>query len=364
MNIKLLIKLKDIGIAGNILKWIECFLTNRKQSVKINHSYSKFKNVLPGVPQGSVIGPLLFIIFINDITNIFSDKIKIDLFADDTKIHLQSNNLSDRKLMQLAINLFLSWSKNWQLDIAPNKTNLMSLNSILVPKYYIENKLINNCISNKDLGIIFDNCLYFDKNVIECCRGALMTINNLFRCFITSDVIMLLKAYITYAPPKLEFATTVWNPGLKAIRYNGLTDKLESVQRLFTRRLFDTCGRKYTNYNERLNYLELKSLELRRIHNDLIMTFKIVNNLCKVDYSEILYFTKKNSRTRGHDLKLQACKSRTNVHMNYLNNRIINVWNNLDYETVHSPSLNYFKSRINKINFNRYLSIMRSITFL
>ena len=153
--------------------------------------------------QGSVIGPLLFIIFINDITIIFSDKIEIDLFSDDTKIHLQSNNLSDRKLMQLSINSFLSWSKNCQLDIAPNKTNLMSLNSILVPTYYIENKLINNCISNKDLGIIFYNCLYFDKHVIECCRGALMTINNLFRCFITSDVTMLLKAYITYARPTL-----------------------------------------------------------------------------------------------------------------------------------------------------------------
>ena len=112
----------------------------------------------------------------------------IDLFADDTKIHLQSNNISDRQLMQLAINQFLSWSKNWQLDIAPNKTNIMSLNSSVIPTYYIESKLINNCISNKDLGILFDNYLYFDKHIIECCRGALMTINNLFRCFITSDV--------------------------------------------------------------------------------------------------------------------------------------------------------------------------------
>ena len=102
------------------------------------------------MPQGSVIGPLLFIIFINDITNLFTDNIKIDLFADDTKIHLQYNKLSDRKLMQLEINSFLSWSKNCQLDIASNKTNLMSLNSILVPTYYIENKLINKCISNKD----------------------------------------------------------------------------------------------------------------------------------------------------------------------------------------------------------------------
>ena len=154
--------------------------------------------------------------------------------------------------MQLSINSFISWSKNWQLDIALNKTNLIYLNSILVPKYYIENKLINNFISNKDLSIIFDNCLYFDKQIIGCCRGSLMTLDNLFRCFINIYELRLLKAYITYAIPKLEFSSTVWNLGLKARRYNGLTDKLESVQRLFTRRLFGTCGLKYISYNERL----------------------------------------------------------------------------------------------------------------
>ena len=87
---KLLFKIKDIGISRNIYNWIESFLINRKQSVKINYTYSKFKNILSGVPQGSVIGPILFIIFINDLTNLFTDKIKIELFADDTKIHLQS----------------------------------------------------------------------------------------------------------------------------------------------------------------------------------------------------------------------------------------------------------------------------------
>ena len=96
----------------------------------------------------------------------------------------------------------------------------MSLNSSVIPTYYIESKLINNCISNKDLGIIFDNYLYFDKHIVACCRGALMTINTVCRCFVTRDVSMLLKAYITYARPKLEFATTVWNPDLKVRRYN------------------------------------------------------------------------------------------------------------------------------------------------
>ena len=91
------------------------------------------------------------------------------------------------------------------------------------------------------------------------------------------------------------------------------------------------------------------------------MLYHIFHNVIPL-FLTVLYVTKTNSRTRGHDLKILASKSRTNVHMNYLNNRIINIWNNLDYETVHSPSLNCFKSRINKINFNKYLSIMRSIT--
>ena len=118
---KLLFKIKDIGISDNIYNWIESFLTNRKQSVKINYTYSKFKNILSGVPHGSVIEPILFIIIINDLTNLFTDKIKIELFADDTKIHLQSKNLSDRNHMQIAINSFLSWSNSWQLDIASHK---------------------------------------------------------------------------------------------------------------------------------------------------------------------------------------------------------------------------------------------------
>ena len=83
-NRKLLVKIKDIGISGNIYNWIESFLTNRKQSVKINYTYSKFKNILSGVPKGSVIGPIIFIIFINNLTNLFTDKIKIELFANDT----------------------------------------------------------------------------------------------------------------------------------------------------------------------------------------------------------------------------------------------------------------------------------------
>ena len=259
---KLLVKIKNIGIFGNIYKWIESFLTNRKQSVKINYTYSEFKNILSGVPQGSVIGPILFIIFINDLTNLFTDKIKIELFADDTKIHLQSKNVSDRNHMQIAINSFLSWSNSLKLDIASHKTAIMTLNSIYMPIYYIYFTVINTCDTHKDLGIQFDKYLYFYKHILYCCRGALLTINNLFRCFLINVITTLIKAYITYARPKVEFSTRVWNLYLKARRYNDLADKIERVQRVFTRIIFGRCGLAYIRYSERLSYFGLQSLAL------------------------------------------------------------------------------------------------------
>ena len=136
------------------------------------------------MPHGSVIGPIIFIIFINDVTILFTDKIKIELFADDTKIHLQSTNLSDRNHMQIAINSFLSWSNSWQLDIASHKTAIMTLNSINMPIYYIDNTVIDTYDKHKVLGIQFDKYLYFDNNILYCCRGALLTINNLFPFFL------------------------------------------------------------------------------------------------------------------------------------------------------------------------------------
>ena len=95
-----------------------------------------------------------------------------------------------------------------------------------MPIYYIDNTLINTRDTHTDLGIQFDKYLYFDKHILYCCMGALLTINNLFRCFLINDISTLIKAYITYARPKVEFSTTLWNPCLKARRYNGLADKI------------------------------------------------------------------------------------------------------------------------------------------
>ena len=99
----------------------------------------------------------------------------------------------------------------------------MILNSIDIPIYYIDNTVIDTCDTHKDLGIQFYNYLYFDKQILYCCRGALLTINNVFRCFLTNDITTLIKVYIIENP---DFSL---NPDLKARRYNGLADKIERV---------------------------------------------------------------------------------------------------------------------------------------
>ena len=93
-----------------------------------------------------------------------------------------------------------------------------------------------------------------------------------------------INIYITYAHPKVEFLTTVWNPGLKSRRYNGLAGKINRVQQVFTRRLFGRCGLTYIRYSERLNYLCLQSLELRRLHKDIIMIYKLIHKICNIDF--------------------------------------------------------------------------------
>ena len=119
---KLLHKLPKYGITGNILKWFASFLNGRKQRVTIGHSYSDYTNVASGVPHGSCTGPLLFILYINDLPDYNLDiNTDISLFADDSKIYTVLSDVSERSTMQERLNQFMEWADRWQLKIAEHK---------------------------------------------------------------------------------------------------------------------------------------------------------------------------------------------------------------------------------------------------
>ena len=112
----LLYKLSMYGLSGPVLLWIEAFLTDRRQRVFIGDSYSEWCKVESGVPQGSVLGPLLFLLYINDLPKVVKHS-SIKLFADDTKIYRKSTSLDDRELLQEDLNEISKWCNTWHLSL-------------------------------------------------------------------------------------------------------------------------------------------------------------------------------------------------------------------------------------------------------
>ena len=150
-----------------------------------------------------------------------------------------------------------------------------------------------------------------------CCSKAYNVINYIFRCFITDNVTAILIAYIAYARHHLEFASTVWNPGIEAKGYIGLKRQLEKVQKYFTRRLFGRCKIPYLSYDERIKFLDIDSFEIRRMRFDLIMLYKLINGLNDIDPSSIIQIQTINI-TRGHSKRLLIDKARIDLFIKYI----------------------------------------------
>ncbi len=126
----LLAKLKHYGIRGLPLQWLSSYLHNRKQKTKVNNKYSDFQPISAGVPQGSILGPLLFILFINDIFQLQANNIEIYLYADDTAIIFSADN--DMALQLLVNDFFIkyaAWCVNNCIAINPKKSNYLSFNA-------------------------------------------------------------------------------------------------------------------------------------------------------------------------------------------------------------------------------------------
>jgi len=272
---KLITKLESVGIGGKLLSWINDYLSNRTQRVKVGNCFSSVSNVCSGVPQGSVLGPVLFLIYINDLIDVFGDFLSVKLFADDVKVYAVLNSDVKVHLLQEGLNKLKSWSEAWQLDLSIHKCTMLHIGSDV-------KMLTNNChaytlggvqlpdtFETTDLGIIIDSQLRFDKHITSMVRKAHIRAALIKRCFKTRDHNLLFKAFVVFVRPLLEYCSSVWNP-----RYHCDVDKIESVQRRFTKYIGSLSN---LSYPERLDVLHTESLELRRLKFDLTMMFRIIH---------------------------------------------------------------------------------------
>jgi ribonuclease P/MRP protein subunit RPP40 len=300
---RLLHKLKTYGIAGNLLKWIEGFLTLRKMRVAVNGANADWATVTSGVPQGSVLGPLLFLLYVNDLASIVKSNVK--MFADDTKIWAKIKENEDAEQLKQDLSKLGEWSDNWLLKFNLDKCKVMHIGHDLNIEYCLRNgqdtKSLSSTKEERDLGINITNDLKWVSQCSKAANKAMSTLGIIKRNFKYLDRESFIILYNTYIRPHLEYCVQVWAPYFKKD-----IACLEKVQRRATKLVH---GFSKLGYDERLKRLGLFSLEQRRKRGDLIETFKILNGYENIECSQFFEMAG-TSHLRGNSFKLY--KKRTN----------------------------------------------------
>ena len=213
---KLIHKLSGHGIGGHLLQWIKSFLSNRTQQTRVGNSLSTRVGLTSSVVQGSVLGPLLFVIFINDVTNGFNNsRCKCKLYADDLKLYtvIEIETDADYATLQGKLDELYAWSDTWQLTISFKKCNVMFIGSHRSNiDFYLSSNLLPTVEDTRDLGVIIDSDLTFTKHINSIVSRAYTRANLIHKCFLSRDVNNLIRAFIVYVRPMLEYASCVWSP--------------------------------------------------------------------------------------------------------------------------------------------------------
>ena len=323
--------------------------SERTHQTRVGSSLSSTVDLISGVVQGSGIGPLMFLIFINELAEILDRAgVKVKLFADDIKVYVQIVSSHDSFKLQCALDLLTSWAQTWQLTVSVDKCCILNIGRAKLPvmDFCIDGKILPTNLSCRDLGVIVSHDLKPAMHIGQMVAKAHQCANAILRSFVSRDIALLIRAFIIYVRPVVEYNSVIWSPqNVHDI------EEIERVQRRFTKRL---PGLKTYSYATRLNQLKIPSLELRRLHVDLITCYKIVSGLVDVNFDDFFQHSTAVT-TRGHPFKLFKCHSDVNVRKSFFSQRIINVWNSLSSDTVDFGTLRSFKRTIKLVDFSQFL---------
>jgi hypothetical protein len=316
VNHELLIKkCIQTGLNSKMIELLKSYLSQRTQFVTIQNASSDKIPVTCGVPQGSVLGPLLFLIFINDLPRVVKNA-KIKIYADDIKIYLPVSSDENQHDLQQNLNNVLSWLENHGLLVSTNKSGVLCIGHGPIDCHYINNNdPIPLVPEYKDLGVRVDSKLSFSNHINKICADASKRASCIFKSFSCRDPRFLVQMFKTYVRPKIESSTSVWNPVDK-----GKVKLLEDIQKSYTGRI---PGYENFDYLTRCSKLDLQPLVLRRLEFDLIAVFKIIQSHFR-DINPETFLRLSKTNTRGHSLQIfQDHKTK----FDNLIDRTINVWN-------------------------------------
>lgn len=340
----LLLKLQSVGITGSILNWFQNYLSNRKQRVVLPGGSSEWVDITAGVPQGSILGPLLFLVYINDIVNDINSTIR--LFADDTSLYIivDSPQEASDKLNQDLVKID-AWADKWLVSFNPNKTESMILtrktNKPLHPPVIMQNQNIKQVDSHKHLGVVLESNCHWQKNIELITSKAWQRIHIMRKLKFLLDRKALETIYTAFIRPILEYADIVWcniskyqedeleKIQLEAARIVTGTTKLVSLQNLYIETGWETLNSRRQQHRLTLFY--------KMIHN---MAPPYLVTLVPTLVGEISRYPLRNS-----DL-YQTIDAKSQLYYNSFLPTVVREWNSLGDTVRSSQSIASLKRNI------------------
>ena len=320
---ELLLKLQTIGISGNLLKWLQGYLSSRQQYVSLNKHVSETLPVSSGVPQGSILGPLLFIIFVNDLPQV-SKHSDILLFADDTKCSTEIDCMQSCVHFQDDINALTDWGVKWRLLFNETKSAVLQFTKKKHPTqttYYIHESPVPTQESYKDLGVTLTTSLSWNSHYDRISAKAYKHLGLLRRTFKDYSFVQTKKClYLSLVRSQITYCSPLWRPYLiKDIL------SLERIQRRATKYILNDY---VSDYKSRLVSLELLPLMMWYELMDIMFFVKSYKQPTpRFDILKFFTISPSTSTRSSSRLTLRHTFSRTNSSRHFYFKRFPRLWN-------------------------------------
>ena len=347
--------MKSYGMPDSILNWIKDFLYERTQTVFANNCYSYPTSVKSGVPQGSVLGPLLFVLFINDLPDVVNNLIcKLLTFADDTKIVSKISSTNDHINLQTNLNNIINWTKLNNMELNKDKFELLTHKFVNSPNlnllnelpfknsfgtYSAENIDIHSSSTVRDLGIFIDDKLNFNQHYSIIAKKSKQISGWVLNTFYSRDRVTMLTLFNSLVRSRLEFGCEVWNPYLKKdIVF------IEQVQRSFTHKII---GMRTLDYWQRLKELKIMSLQRRRERIIIMHVWKIKNRVYPNSIDLEFKLHKRSNAMRAVLKPLPRIRGKLlNLFENSFGINACKLWNILPACLTHIDSITAFTKQL------------------
>lgn len=339
-------KIKSYGIGGKTLSWITSFLSNRQQRVVLSGGQSSWLPVVSGVPQGTVLGPLLFLLYINDITSDISSEIR--LFADDCILYRQIRQPADCSILQSDIDKLHGWSQIWQMTFNSKKCHILSVSRQRkkpLLHYTLGQDLLTVVDSYPYLGVTISNDLRWHQHIDNISAKATRTLNfvrrNVYCCSPEAKSL----AFISLIRPHLEYAAAAWDP--YTARDSG---QLDNVQRRAAR-FVKNDYRRTTSVSQLVAQLGWDSLSDRRKTARLSLFYKGLHGLAAVPVDQL----KPSSRCTRHSSTntFHSLSARIDCYKNSFLPRTVVDWNALPDDVRLRPSVDSFRAAVHGLSCRR-----------